>query len=91
VFSNLLLCRHREQNTPTKQKEKRTKKMMYGNSSNGYGYSPDRSKDKINHDNLNTRFLGAKGNNAVGYYGCTCNTAKKTAGHYDGRGVWVND
>lgn len=65
--------------------------MMYGNTSNGYGYSPNRANDRVNHDNLNTRFLGARGNNAIGYYGCTCNTAKKTSGHYDGRGVWVND
>ena len=41
--------------------------MMYGNSSMGYGYSPDRSRD-VSHDNLRSQFLGASGSRQGGYY-----------------------
>ena len=41
--------------------------MLYGNSSMGYGYSPDRSRD-VSHDNLRSQFLGASGSRQGGYY-----------------------
>jgi hypothetical protein len=42
--------------------------MLYGNSSIGYGYSPDRSKDTVSFDNYREPFLGASGNRITGYY-----------------------
>ena len=41
--------------------------MMYGNSSMGFSYSPDRSRD-VSHDNLRSQFLGASGSRQGGYY-----------------------
>lgn len=61
--------------------------MMYGNNSNGYAYSPDRSRD-VTHNNLQSRFIGANGNAQNGYYASNYsgyNTTKKT-GWYDGAG-----
>lgn len=56
--------------------------MLYGNSYEGYSYSPDRSKD-VSHDNLRSQFLGASGSRQGGYY----YSPKPTiAGYYDGAG-----
>ena len=62
--------------------------MMYGNRSMGYSYSPDTRKDKVNHNNLRTPFLGASGNKQNGYYYSATPTYsnKPTAGYYDGAG-----
>ena len=62
--------------------------MMYGNSSTGYGYSPDRSRD-VSHDNLRSQFLGASGSRQGGYYySPTSYSTPKPAstGWYDGAG-----
>lgn len=62
--------------------------MMYGNSSTGFSYSPDRSRD-VSHDNLRSQFLGASGNRQTGYY-CSATPSHSskptTAGWYDGAG-----
>lgn len=59
----------------------------YGNRSNGFGYSPDRSRD-VDRYNPSTR---------PNYQFSTANpywqsnptaTAKKSGGYYDGRGVY---
>ena len=64
--------------------------MMYGNSSMGFSYSPDRSRD-VSHDNLRSQFLGASGNRAVGYYS-SANT-KQSGGEWkqSGSGSWYKD
>ena len=61
--------------------------MMYGNSSMGFSYSPDRSRD-VNHDNLHSQFLNASGSRQGGYYHSpSYYTPKPTsAGWYDGAG-----
>ena len=60
--------------------------MMYGNSSNGYSYSPDRSRD-VSHNNLRSQFLGASGSRQGGYYSSSIYTPKPTTtGYYDGAG-----
>lgn len=68
--------------------------MLYGNSSNGYGYSPDRRNDRVNYDNLQSQFLGANGSRQAGYYSSgnsyTYASSKKT-GWYDGAGRYHND
>lgn len=66
--------------------------MMYGNSSMGYGYSPDRSRD-VDHNNLRSQFLNTSGNKQNGYYYSTTSSyqSSKPNGHYDGRGQWVKD
>ena len=63
--------------------------MLYGNHSVGYSYSPDTRKDKVNHDNLQTSFLGASGNKQNGYYYSATSTYSNkstTVGWYDGAG-----
>ena len=47
--------------------------MLYGNSSNGFGYSPDRSRDvdRFNpstRGNYSTAFANASGSYSTGYY-----------------------
>ena len=66
--------------------------MMYGNWQTGYSYSPDRSKD-VDRFNYSTRNNYATQYNTRGYGLASEYTAKQTnnKGHYDGRGVWVND
>ena len=66
--------------------------MMYGNSSMGYGYSPNRSRD-VDRFNPSTRSNYSTQYNTKGYGLASEHTAKQTnhKGHYDGRGVWVND
>jgi hypothetical protein len=62
--------------------------MLYGNSSTGYGYSPDRSRD-VSHDNLRSQFLGANGSRQGGYYHSSSpiyTPKPTTAGYYDGAG-----
>ena len=60
--------------------------MMYGNNSNGYSYSPDRSKD-VDRFNPSTRSNYSTSYNANGYncYASTYSTPKKS-GWYDGAG-----
>lgn len=73
--------------------------MMYGNYSNGFGYSPDRSRDvdRFNpstRGNYSTTFANASGSRATGYYytATTAYTAKKSnGGYYDGAGRYHND
>lgn len=62
--------------------------MMYGNSSMGYSYSPDRSKDRVDHSNPRPQFLGASGSRQGGYYysPTSYSTSKSTTGWYDGAG-----
>ena len=62
--------------------------MLYGNSSIGFGYAPDRSKDTVSFDNYKEPFLGASGSRATGYYySPSCSTPKPaTTGWYDGAG-----
>lgn len=63
--------------------------MMYGNASNGYGYSPDRSRD-VDRFNHSTRSNYPTSYNTKGY-GCHnpyMNSAPKTKGYYDGRGQY---
>ena len=65
--------------------------MMYGNRSNGYSYSPDRSRD-VDRFNHSTRSNYPTTYNTKGYGVSSPYTATaKSKGHYDGRGVWVND
>ena len=62
--------------------------MLYGNSSFGYSYSPDRSRD-VSHDNLRSQFLSASGNRQNGYYhspSSYCTSKPTTTGYYDGAG-----
>ena len=62
--------------------------MMYGNSSMGFSYSPNRSRD-VSHNNLHSQFLGASGSRQGGYYSSptSYSTPKPTsAGWYDGAG-----
>lgn len=60
---------------------------LYGNSSMGFSYSPDRSRD-VNHNNLHSQFLGASGSRQNGYYYSPSYSTSKptTAGWYDGAG-----
>lgn len=62
--------------------------MLYGNSSMGFSYSPNRSRD-VSHDNLRSQFLGASGNRQTGYYysPSSYSTPKPAStGWYDGAG-----
>ena len=62
--------------------------MLYGNSSMGYGYSPDRSRD-VSHDNLRSQFLGASGNRQGGYYSSPKgNESKSGEWKQSGSGAW---
>ena len=62
--------------------------MLYGNSSMGFSYSPDRSKDTVSFDNYREPFLGASGSRQGGYYSSTSYSFSKPAstGWYDGAG-----
>lgn len=64
--------------------------MMYGNSSMGFSYSPDRSRD-VSHDNLRSQFLGASGSRQGGYYFSPSPSAPKQSGgewKQSGSGAW---
>lgn len=65
--------------------------MMYGNSSMGFSYSPDRSKDTVSFDNYREPFLGASGSRQGGYYYSPSrdgyySSKPATTGWYDGAG-----
>ena len=63
--------------------------MMYGNSSMGFSYPPDRRNDRVDHSNLRSQFLGASGSRQSGYYYSLSSyyTSKPaSAGWYDGAG-----
>lgn len=65
--------------------------MLYGNSSMGYGYSPDRSRD-VSHDNLRSQFLGASGSRQGGYYySPRGNESKSGEWKQSGSGAWYKD
>lgn len=62
--------------------------MLYGNSSMGYGYSPNRSRD-VSHDNLRSQFLGASGSRQGGYYySPKGNESKSGEWKQSGSGAW---
>ena len=63
--------------------------MMYGNSSMGFSYSPDRSRD-VSHDNLRSQFLGASGSRQTGYYHSPSASTKQSGGEWkqSGSGAW---
>ena len=64
--------------------------MMYGNSSMGFSYSPDRSRD-VSHDNLHSKFLGASGSRQTGYYYSPSASTKPQGGgewKQSGGGLW---
>lgn len=75
--------------------------MMYGNSSVGFSYSPDRSRDvdRFNpstRGNYSTTFANASGSRQTGYYYSpnrstysTCSS--KPQGRYLGNGQYVED
>ena len=68
--------------------------MLYGNSSIGFGYSPDRSKDTVSFDNYREPFLGASGNRITGYYYSPSSSApKQSSGEWkqSGSGAWYKD
>ena len=66
--------------------------MLYGNSSIGYGYSPDRSKDTVSFDNYREPFLGASGNRITGYYySPKGNESKNGEWKQSGSGAWYKD
>ena len=66
--------------------------MMYGNSSMGFSYSPDRRNDKVNHFNNHSQFIGASGSKQGGYYYSpsssfsSYSSKSASAGWYDGAG-----
>ena len=66
-----------------------TNDKLYGNSSMGYAYSPNRSRD-VSHDNLRSQFLGASGSRQGGYYyshkGNEYSSKSTNSGWYDGAG-----
>ena len=62
--------------------------MMYGNSSMGFSYSPDRSRD-VSHDNPRSQFLGASGSRQGGYYySPKGNESKGGEWKQSGSGAW---
>ena len=67
--------------------------MLYGNSSIGFGYSPDRSKDTVSFDNYREPFLGASGNRITGYYYSPSSSPKQSGGEWkqSGGGAWYKD
>ena len=68
--------------------------MLYGNSSIGFGFSPDRSKDTVNFDNYREPFLGASGNRITGYYYSPSPSSSKQSGgewKQSGSGAWYKD
>lgn len=65
--------------------------MMYGNASNGFSYSPDRSRD-VDRFNPSTRANYSTNYNTRGYGCYTPSTTKKSGkGHYLGNGQYVED
>jgi hypothetical protein len=71
--------------------------MMYGNSSMGFSFSPDRSRDvdRFNpstRGNYSTAFSGASGSRQGGYYYSPSysSTSKKSEGEWkqSGSGAW---
>ena len=65
--------------------------MMYGNSSMGFSYSPDRSRD-VSHDNLRSQFLGASGSRqGVYYYSPKGNEPKSGEWKQSGSGAWYRE
>lgn len=65
--------------------------MMYGNSSMGFSYSPDRSRD-VSHDNPRSQFLGASGSRQGGYYySPKGNESKGGEWKQSGSGAWYKD
>lgn len=73
--------------------------MLYGNSSNGFSYSPDRSRD-IDRFNPSTRsnysasFASACGSKQTGYHHSASDiygSKPKTTGRYLGNGQYVED
>lgn len=68
----------------------------YGNSSMGYGYSPDRSRD-IDRFNYSTRSNyytnGASGSRQGGYYYSATNSKQSGSGEWkqSGSGAWYKD
>ena len=66
--------------------------MLYGNSSIGFGYSPDRSKDTVSFDNYREPFLGASGNRITGYYySPKGNEPKSGEWKQSGSGAWYRE
>ena len=67
--------------------------MLYGNSSVGFGYSPDRSRDKVSFDNYREPFLGASGNRITGYYYSPKSSDKQSSGEWKqgGSGAWYKE
>lgn len=61
----------------------------YGNSSNGYGYSPDRSRD-VDRFNPSTRANYPTRYDTTGY-GCSNGYATSKKGRYLGNGQYVED
>ena len=65
--------------------------MMYGNSSNGYGYSP-RNYAVSNPTNSNSQFLNASGSRQGGYYySCTSKQSNSGKWKQSGSGAWYKD
>jgi hypothetical protein len=66
--------------------------MMYGNSSMGFSYSPDRSRD-VSHDNLRSQFLYADGSRQGGYYYSPKGNESQGKGEWkqSGSGAWYKD
>ena len=65
--------------------------MMYGNSSNGFSYSPDRSRD-VSHNNPRSQFLNASGSRQTGYYYSATNKSSKSGEwKQSGGGGWYKD
>lgn len=73
--------------------------MLYGNRSNGYGYSPDRSRDvdRFNPStasNYSASFASACGSRQTGYYHSAsdlCGSKPKVTGRYLGNGQYIED
>lgn len=73
--------------------------MMYGNSSFGYSYSPDRSRDvdRFNPStasNYSASFASACGSRQTGYYYSAsdlCGSKPKATGRYLGNGQYIED
>ena len=62
--------------------------MLYGNSSMGFSYSPNRSRD-VSFDNHQSQFINASGSRQGGYYYSPLSTygsKPSTTGWYDGAG-----
>lgn len=65
------------------------KTMLYGNSSEGYSYSPDRRNDYVDRFNPSTRANYTTSYNPYGYGVYTPKyDTKKSSGWYDGRGQY---